>query len=145
MIRPFRDGDIEPVIDVWLESTIAGQTFLPESHWRNMEAEIRELLMHSADTWVVEHEGEIVAFISLIGEMVGGLFTHPDHQGKGYGRSLVGFATGMRRDLSIEVFEQNHRAVGIYRSWGFVDYLSYVDQDSGLVMLQLMKRKGSGA
>ena len=65
--------------------TIPGQSFMPEEYWRAMEPEIREL-MRIAETWVVEQDCEMVAFMSLLDNMIGGLFAHPDHQGKGYGR-----------------------------------------------------------
>ncbi len=42
-----------------------------------MEPEIREL-MPVAETWVIHKDGELVAFMSLLGNLMGGLFTHPD-------------------------------------------------------------------
>ena len=82
MIRAFTAEDEDDMIHLWLASTIPGQSFLPEEHWRAMEPEIRELLP-IAETWLVEQDGEMVAFMSLLDNMIGGLFTHPDHQGKG--------------------------------------------------------------
>jgi putative acetyltransferase len=85
MIRAFEPDDADDVIRVWIASTIPGQSFLPEEHWRAMEPAIREDLMPIAETWVVEEDGELVAFMSLLDDLIGGLFTHPDHQGKGHG------------------------------------------------------------
>jgi hypothetical protein len=37
MIRAFEPADADDLIRVWLTSTIPGQSFLPEEHWRAME------------------------------------------------------------------------------------------------------------
>jgi hypothetical protein len=54
-----------------------GQSFLPEEHWRAMEPEVREELVPIADTWVVEEHGELVAFMSLPGSLIGGCSPTP--------------------------------------------------------------------
>ena len=81
MIRAFDPADEDDMIRVWLASTILGRSFLPEEHWRAMEPEIRALVP-IAEIWVIEEDGEIVAFMALLDNLIGGLFTHPDHQGK---------------------------------------------------------------
>jgi putative acetyltransferase len=136
MIRPYRPGDEEDLIRVWLASTIPGQPFLPEEHWRAMEPEIRELIPIS-ETWVVVDDGELVAFASLLGNLIGGLFTHPDHQGKGHGRALIEHVRGRFDPVLVEVFEANQKSIGFYRSCGFVDQERRIDEESGLPQLIL--------
>jgi putative acetyltransferase len=137
VIRPFEPADENEVIRVWLAATIPGQAFLPEGHWRAMEPEIREELLPIAETWVVELNGEIVAFMSLLGNMIGGLFTDPHHQGKGHGRALVEHVRGRFHPVLVEVFEANELARRFYRDCGFVDHERTVDKDSGLPQLIL--------
>jgi putative acetyltransferase len=137
MIRRFEPADEDDLIRVWLASTIPGQSFLPEEHWRSMEPEIRERLLPIAETWVVEEDGELVAFMSLLDDLIGGLFTHPDHQGKGHGRRLVEHARGRFDPVLVEVLEANEKAMGFYRSCGFVDHERRVDELSGLPKLIL--------
>ena len=124
------------MIGLWLASTIPGQSFLPEDHWRAMEPEIRELLPQ-AETWVIEEDGELVAFMSLLGNLIGGLFTHPDHQGRGYGRALVEHVRGRFDPVLVEVFEANQGALRFYRRCGFVPHETRVDAASGLTQLVL--------
>jgi putative acetyltransferase len=47
------------------------------------------------------------------------LFVHPDHRGRGVGRTLAGhaIAAGAR---TVDVNEQNAQAVGFYERLGFV-------------------------
>ena len=137
MIRRLRDEEVDDLIDVWLSSTIPGQSFLPEEQWRAMEGDVRDQLLPIADTWVVEEDGKLVAFMSVIDDLIGELFTHPDHQGRGHGRALLE-RTRLRRDpVFVEVFEANERAIGFYRSSGFVDHEARVDEESGLPQLIL--------
>jgi ribosomal protein S18 acetylase RimI-like enzyme len=102
-----------------------------------MEREIREELLPVAETWVVTDNGQIVAFMSVIGDIIGGLFTHPDHQGRGHGRSLVEVARDRFAPVFVEVFEANKRALRFYRAAGFVDHGSTIDEGSGLPVLIL--------
>lgn len=137
MIRAFEPADEDDLIRVWLASTIPGQSFLPEKRWRSMEGEIRERLLPIAETWVLEEDGELVAFISLLDNLIGGLFTHPDHQGEGHGRALVEHVRGRFDPVLVEVFEANERAISFYRKCGFVDHEGRIDEESGLPQLIL--------
>jgi putative acetyltransferase len=145
MIRAFQPDDLDDVIRVWLASTIPGQSFLPAAHWRAMEPVVREELMPIADTWVVEDDGEVVAFMSLLDDLIGGLFTHPDHQGEGHGRALVEHARHRFAPVFVEVFEANENAMRFYRNRGFVDHERRVDEESGLPQLILRSNGPDGS
>ena len=95
-------------------------------------------LVPIAEIWVVEEDGEIVAFMSLLDNMIGALFTHPDQQGKGHGRALVEHARGRFDPVLVEVAEANKKAIGFYRSCGFVDHERSIDEGSGLPLLILL-------
>jgi GNAT superfamily N-acetyltransferase len=140
VIRRYLPTDEEDLISVWLASTIPGQDFLPEAHWRAMEREIRHDLLPVAHTWVVIEDGRMVAFMSVIGDVIGGLFTHPDHQGRGHGRNLIAVARANFDPVFVEVFEANEGALRFYRSVGFVDHERAIDEGSGLPMLMLRHR-----
>ena len=132
MIRPFAPSDEDDLVRVWLASTIPGQDFLPEKHWLDQESVVREHFIPLAETWVVEVEGEFVAFASVLGDMIGGLFTHPDHQGKGHGRALVAHARTLHDPLQVEVFRVNAKAIAFYESCGFVEESAHIDEGTGL-------------
>ena len=145
MIRAFEPADEDDLIRVWLASTIPGQSFLPEAQWRAMEPMIREQLMPIAETWAVEEDGEMVAFMSLLDNLIGGLFTHPDHQGKGHGRALIEHVRGRFDPVLVEVAEANEKAIGFYRRRGFVDQERRDDEASGLPLLILRLENPSAA
>ena len=144
MIRRFDPAEVDELIDVWLASTIPGQSFLPEAHWRAMEGDVRDELPPVAETWVVEQDGELVAFMSIIDHLIGGLFTHPGHQGHGHGRALVEHARLLHDPVFVEVFEANEKAIGFYRSCGFVEHQRRTDGESELPMLILQLKIPTG-
>lgn len=141
MIRRYRPADEDAVVAVWLAATIPGQAFLPEEHWRAAEPEIREL-MPAAEMWVVEQEGEVVAFMAMLDDLIGGLFTHPEHQGRGHGRALVELAAQRHDPVFVEVFEANHAARAFYARRGFVAHERRIDEGSGLPQLILKLASG---
>lgn len=75
--------------------------------------------------------------MSLLGSMIGGLFTDPAYQGRGHGRALVTHARDRHDPLFVEVFEANLDAMRFYRRCGFVEHERRVDEESGLPMLIL--------
>ncbi len=137
MLRPYIQADEDDIIRVWLASTIPGQSFLPEEHWRSLEPMIREKFMPIAKTFVVEEDGQLVAFMSLLDNLIGGLFTDPAHQGQGHGRTLVEHARTLHDPLLVEVFQANEQALGFYRNCGFVDHEKNVDEMTSLPVLWL--------
>lgn len=73
----------------------------------------------------------------LFGDLIGGLFTHPDQQGTGYGSNLIEHARGPYDPVLVEVFEANGKAIGFNRSCGFVDHDRRLDEESGFQQLIL--------
>ena len=102
-----------------------------------MEGDLRDELLTVAETWVVKQDGEVVAFMSIIEQLIGGLFTHPGRQGYGHGRALVEHARLLHDPVFVEVFEANVKAIGFYRSCGFVDHQRRTDEESEFPMLIL--------
>ncbi len=143
VLRHFEPADEDELVRVWLASTIAGQDFLSEEYWRSQEPVVREHFIPIADTWIVEQDGEFVAFMSILDHTIGGLFTHPDHQGNGYGRVLVEHARTLHEIVRVEVFRANVRAKAFYESCGFVEENSKLDEATGLEAV-LMRVDGIG-
>ena len=75
--------------------------------------------------------------MSLLDNLIGGLFTDPPHQGHGHGRTLVEHGRTLHDPLLVEVFQANTSALGFYRSCGFVDHEEKVDEMTGLPVLWL--------
>ncbi len=139
MIRRYQPADIAAVLDVFVEASIAGQSFLSADFWRDQAAVVRDELMPIAETWVVEEDGAVVAFVSMLDHTIGGLFTSPSQQGKGYGTALVEHVAARYRPLFVEVFAKNVAAVQFYRGRGFGDYQERRNPETDLLELVLKR------
>ena len=74
------------------------------------------------ELWVLTGPGDQPAgFMGLAGEDISALFVEPAQRGQGGGSRLVAHAQAARGgDLTVDVNEQNHAAVGFYQALGFV-------------------------
>lgn len=81
-------------------------------------------------TWVLEPEGEIVGILVLEEQsddfLLDNVAVHPDHQGKGHGRSLIAFAEAQARARgwpSIRLYTNVKMTenIALYQSLGFVE------------------------
>ena len=107
MIRKYADADCDEVIEVWHAASRIATPFLSDEFMSAERVNIRTEWLPTAETWVTEIDGTIAGFIALIGNEVGGLFVHPDYQGRGIGRALMDHAASSRSELQLDVFEDN--------------------------------------
>ncbi len=119
MIRPYNDGDLDGLLDVWHRASLIAHSFLSQDFLENERQQIIELWLPIAETIVYEADGRIVGFLSLIGNEVGAIFVAPDRQGRGIGRALMDVARGSRPFLELNVFEANSTGRRFYDAYGF--------------------------
>ena len=120
MIRPWQSSDLEPLLAVWRNSTRDGHPFIDESYWRENEIMVRDIYLPASRTWVWQEDNAILGFVSVLEPcVVGALFVAPNAMRCGIGRALLSHACSLYPDLTLEVYQQNTRAVCFYRSRGF--------------------------
>ena len=90
-----------------------------------------------AKTWVAEEDGTVVGFISLLENLVGGLFVSPKSQGKGYGTQLIEYARSIKGSLLVEVYKENFNARKFYEKCGFVLMRARLDENTGFPLLTM--------
>ena len=119
MLRSYTDGDQDQVIEVWYQASLIAHSFLPEAFFEAERQEVVEQWMPASETTVYEDNGQVVGFVSLVGNEVGAIFVHPDHQGRGIGRALMDHARDCRPHLELSVFEANPIGRRFYDAYGF--------------------------
>lgn len=131
MIRPYRSSDSEAVLTLWLEASIQAHDFVAEEFWHAQLPAMREHYLPQAETWVLEENGQALAFMSLYGARLAALFVSPHAQGRGLGRQLLDEAKRRRDSLELGVYCANHRAMAFYRANDFLAVAETRDPHTG--------------
>ena len=137
MIRPYQHDDTDAVVDVWRAASLRAHPFV-EGPFLDQEADnMRNVYLAIAETFVTEVNGEVVGFIAMIDNEIGGLFLHPAHHGRGRGRSMVDHVRAKRQILTVEVFKKNTIGRRFYESYGFRQVGSSLHPPTGEQVLKL--------
>ena len=119
IIRKYAQSDLGAVLSAWEQASLIAHPFLTDEFMAFEKEQIANVYMPNAETWVAEVNDQVVGFISLAGNEVGGLFLHPDFHGKGIGRVLMDQAQTIHGELEVEVFEENTIGRKFYDRYGF--------------------------
>lgn len=120
MIRYLKNDDIDIVMELWKNSTIEAQNFIPDSYWLENYDNVKNNYLPNSDTYVYEEDGEIKGFVSLIENIfIGGLFIRVDSQRKGIGSVILDFLKERNDKLQLTVYDKNVRAMKFYLKSGF--------------------------
>lgn len=120
MIRNLKNDDIDIVMELWKNSTIEAQNFIPDSYWLENYDNVKNKYLPNSDTYVYEEDGEIKGFVSLIENIfIGGLFIRVDSQREGIGSVILDFLKERNDKLQLTVYDKNERAMKFYLKSGF--------------------------
>jgi putative acetyltransferase len=113
--------DRELLFDIWLRSVRATHTFVSEADIQSFIPLVRDYLASDAEFWVLcSGSGMVMGFMGMSGSKMDSLFLAPEFQRCGGGRKLVRHAQELRRELTVDVNEQNTAACHFYEACGFV-------------------------
>lgn len=116
-------GEIDIVMDIWLESTIEAHSFIAEEYWRKNYDLVKDVYIPQSDTYVYIEGDKILGFISILNdEFIGALFVDKKLQGNGIGKKLIEHVKPLYKNLSLAVYKENKKAVDFYKHIGF-DYV----------------------
>ena len=135
MIRNYRKTDLEEMVRIWYEASVIAHSFIPASFWALQKSAMKEKYLPLAENFVFQEEGQIVGFVSLVGERVCALFVAPGMQGRGIGRALLEHAKTLRGRLSLKVYRENEIALRFYEMCGFVAAGEEVDEYTGCMQI----------
>lgn len=137
MMREYIEADADALIAVWEKANALAHPFLRENFVAQVAKDMRNIYLPNAETWVLEEEGQIIGFIALIGNEIGGLFLDPSFIGKGFGRALVDHAFALKGPLRVEVFKENAVGYPFYERYGFALEETYMHAPSGFLTCKM--------
>lgn len=131
MIRKFQRGDLERVMEIWLDANSGAHSFIPRQYWEGQAAAVKTLLPQ-AEVFVFQDEsGAVQGFIGLVGEHIEGIFVREPLRSGGIGKQLLDRAKAARDRLTLNVYRKNERAAAFYRREGFRVQGGGVDEETG--------------
>lgn len=137
MIRKYMHEDEDAVVSTWRVASELSQSFLTSEFLDEAADAIRNIYLLQAETRVTEIDGEVVGFIALVDNEIGGLFLHPRFHGRGLGKAMVDGAVAEKGPLQVEVFEKNKIGRRFYDAYGFVRSGEYIHEPTGEVMIRM--------
>ena len=140
MLRKMKTDDLDPVIQIWLESNRQAHSFIETDYWEKNKEEVRKMLPHSL-IQVAEIEGNIVGFIGMNETKIEGLFVNYNFQSRGIGHSLIEWAKTRNEVLTLNVYQKNQRALRFYLKEGFVIGERLMDQKTGEIELLMQWKR----
>lgn len=143
IIRPMSDQDLNNIIDIWLTTSIAAHHFIPAQYWKSKKEEMRNVYLPMAETYLLEDNGQVHGFISLVEDHLAALFVSTTRQHLGYGGALLHHVMDLRNVLKLQVYEENQRAFHFYLKNGFKAHEETVDCETGQRELIMIWNKES--
>lgn len=130
-IRHYREVDQAEVLRIWHSESINSHGFIPAKFWEGHLDTLKNKYLPESETFVAERDGQIIGFISLIGNYVGALFVDGIYQRQGIGRTLLSFAHKLKGSLFIDVYKENSSAIDFYHKYGLKERRKKIQPETG--------------
>lgn len=119
MIRKFEIKDINEIMKIWFEVNVEAHHFIQKEYWKSKYNEVKKMLPQ-ATVYVYQKDNEIQGFIGLINNYIAGIFVCSNVQSKGIGKQLLNHVKQINKNLRLQVYEKNERAVKFYQRENFI-------------------------
>jgi putative acetyltransferase len=139
MIRKYNENEIPKLVEIWEAAALIAHPFLNIEFHEMVKGAMKDMYLPNSDTWVYEENGNIIGFISMMKNEIGGLFVDPNQQSKGTGTSLVNHMKQFHNTLEVEVFEENKIGKPFYEKYGFKVIKEYVMKETNQKVLRMKK------
>lgn len=139
MIRGMESGEIDAVMDIWLEANIEAHPFIPSEYWQGNYETVKVLI--SEGVIVYEEKGRLVGFIGIQDGYIAGIFVRKDRRSEGIGEKLIDYAKERHEMLVLNVYVDNQQAVKFYLREEFTVSNRGVEEATGVAEYRMEWRK----
>ena len=132
MIRKYVDGDIDAVMQIWLNTNIQAHCFISPDYWQSNFDAVKEMLP-LAEIYVheVDSTNQINGFIGVNNDYIEGIFVKEAAQSKGIGKQLLDYMKKVKSTLRLNVYQKNERAIQFYLREEFSIQSENIDDNTG--------------
>ena len=131
-VRAYCPDDLSIVSKIWFDASLQAHPFLGEARLREQRKLVEQIYLKKSESWVATRRDEVVGFIGLLDQFIGGIFVAPVHQSTGVGSALIAHALSLKSELMLEVYAANNNAVNFYTRLGFEEIARRSRDDEGL-------------
>jgi GNAT superfamily N-acetyltransferase len=145
ILRAYAPSDLAACLAIWRAASEAGHPFLAREDLDADEALVRDVYFPQARITVACDGAAPVAFVAMVGSLIGALFVSPDQHRRGIGRALIETVAQTHGPLTVEVYEDNAGARRFYRALGFRQTARRAtdDRDRPLPLVRMERPGGS--
>lgn len=118
-IRMSKPTEASEIIQIWKSSVDATHDFLTADDRQEIEKEVVGFFSETPVWVATNQDDQPLGFMFLHEGHLEALFIDASARGLGVGKQLISHALALHPDLSVDVNEQNHQAVGFYQHMGF--------------------------
>lgn len=140
MIRSLEIQDINEVMNIWLETNINAHKFIDENYWKNNYEEVKSGILN-AEVYVYEKENRILGFVGIIEGYIAGIFVKNEMQNNGIGRLLLNECKKRYKELTLNVYEKNEKAINFYKRENFYIVSKKIDNNTKEIELFMKWKK----
>ncbi len=119
MIEKYKDSHKEQVLTIWEKSVRATHDFLSPADFLEIRALLGNIDWRKLHVFCLTEEDIVMGFVCVEGRKIDMLFLDPYYFGQGFGRKLLNFAVKELNADSLDVNEQNTKALKFYQKFGF--------------------------
>ena len=130
MIRKMKQEELNEVMNIWLETNIKAHNFIPQKYWED-NFELVKKLISQAKIYIYEKNKNILGFIGMSSNYIAGIFVKEEEQSKGIGKELLNFIKDIKKELNLNVYEKNIKAVNFYKRENFYIINEGIDEAAG--------------
>lgn len=141
MIRQYNESEIPQLVEIWYQASTLAHPFLTEDFVAKVKHDMTNVYLPDSNTWVYEDNNEILGFIAMIDNEIGGLFVNPKHHSKGIGTQLVNHMKNYFKTLEVEVFKNNAIGFPFYQKYGFQIIKEYTFEAANQQVLRMRYTK----
>ncbi|WP_202078800.1 N-acetyltransferase [Caldalkalibacillus salinus] len=118
-IRRLNNKDMDQVIDIWVEGSVAAHDFISPDYWESKKIDMKTTYLPMADTFVIHERDHILGFVSMVDHYLAALFVDIKKQKKGYGKQLLRYIKQKQDMIELKVYQKNKNAIHFYLKNGF--------------------------
>ncbi|UIR56869.1 GNAT family N-acetyltransferase [Sphingobacterium sp. SRCM116780] len=130
-INEYHDNYREQILTVWENSVLATHNFLTPSDFEEIKELVKSIDFNDFQVFCLTNEKLVLGFIGVMNQKIEMLFLDPNYFGHGLGLKLLNFAVKELKANTLDVNEQNTKAIKFYQKFGFQTFERTDKDDQG--------------